>query len=377
MIYKLNGESTNLAYDIDGEQLAIAYTLEVVQIPLSGDDDYDEWYSEFQHSILIARDEWKTQYRADNSVVPFILHTDQHGVLNYNNAWTRQLFAYLGLALKWNEVSACIGLGDVDMSDYADMYQVLSYLPTNKLINIWGNHDLWRSYTTVNDQFVIDWDTNYFDNSNYLVSHAYNKKGFEYHIDSAHNIKYVCFGGWEIDKNLGGYSHYNITSESMEDLITMLEVNDGYDIIILTHCSPFAHSSVYNYSTGTDTDTLYEEPVLEKSDGSLTNLVVNGIGFDDMFNARNLKTSGTILDSYGNSHSYDFSNTTGNIICCLNGHDHRDRFGYSNGILTVEYDAFAYGNNPFYMINVDRTNNVLVFWKITNDAVIQKRSIPL
>ena len=160
MIYKLNGESTNLAYDIDGEQLTNAYTLEGVQIPLSGgDDDYNEWYTEFQHSILIARDEWKTQYRADNSVVPFILHTDQHGVLNYNNAWTRQLFAYLARALKWGEISACVGLGDVDMSDYADMYQVLSYLPTNKLINIWGNHDLWRSYTTVNDQFVIDWDT--------------------------------------------------------------------------------------------------------------------------------------------------------------------------------------------------------------------------
>jgi hypothetical protein len=159
----------------------------------------------------------------------------------------------------------------------------------------------------------------------------------------------------------------------MDDVIDMLEMQDGHDIVILTHCAPLSHSSVYKYTT------LYDEPVLVSTDGMLTDAVITNVTLDDMLSARNAKTSGTIKDSYGNTHTYDFTNCTGNIICCLFGHNHTDGFGYSvnGGILSIMYDAYAYGDNPFYMINIDRTNGAVDNWKITTDAVVQHYTIPL
>lgn len=375
MIYSINGNEINSAYDINGNALAQCYTVDGTAI----DSDYNEWYTDYQHSILNARDAWKTQYRADHDVIPIILHTDQHELLVSTNIFTRSLFAYLGVAIKWDEVSACLGLGDVDVgySNYSHVFEVLAPIPSNKQINLWGNHDLWNFTDESGSQFVTDWDTFHFDNSDYGdSSHEYSKKSIEYHIDNTHNVKYICIAGWEIDKTKGGHSHYNVTQQSMEDIIDMLEQEDGYDIVILSHCTPFTYSSVYNYiQTG---DTLYDEPVLSNAN-SLTDTVVTGISLDSMLSARNAKTSGTINDSYGNSHSYDFTNCTGNIICCLCGHGHADKFGYSNsgGILTIMYDAFAYGTNPFYMVNIDRTNGTVDGWKITSDTVVQNYSIPL
>lgn len=378
-VYDKNGVSLTTIYNSTGDVLSRCYKSDGTIITLDGgaSDDYDKYYTDYQHAVLNARNEWKTQYRADSTVIPIILHTDQHNVLSGDNSFADGLCKYLALAIKWNEVSACVGLGDVDLSDYSKMWDALSRLPSSKQINIWGNHDLWLNYSIVNDQFVVDWDTNYFDNSAYGdTSYAYSKKGIEYHIDEAHNIKYVCIAGWEIDKSKGGDSHYNITRQSMEDVIDMLEMEDGYDIVILTHCTPFHHSSVYNYTESVD--TLYDVPVLSSTDGTLTNVVINDVILDNMLSARNSKTSGTINDSYGNEHSYDFTNCTGRIICCMCGHGHRDKFGYSvnGGIPIIMYDAFAYDTHPFYMINIDRTNQKVDGWKITSDAVIQHYTIP-
>lgn len=381
-VYDVQGKTLNSGYDVNSTSLQGCYSLDGTYVPLSGGgggggDDYTDYDTPYQKAILDARDEWKTQYRADNTVIPIILHTDQHGVLSSDSLVALRPFTYMNLAIKWNEVSACLGLGDVDMNNYQLMWNVLRYVPTKKQINLWGNHDLWRNYQTVDNQFVIDWDTNYFDNSAYGdLSYAYSKKGIEYHIDNAHRVKYVVISGWEIDKAKGGYSYYNISSQTMEDVIDMLERTDGYDIVILTHCAPFSHSSVYNYiETG---DTLYNTPVKASSDGTLTDTVITNVTLDSMLSARNAKTNGTITDSYGNVHSYDFRNCTGKILCCLCGHGHSDKFGYSvdGGILSIMYDAFAYGTSPFYMINIDRTKETVDGWKIGSDAVFQAYSIP-
>lgn len=376
-IYDINGVTPDTVYNHMGEQLNQCYKIDGTVID-TGPSDYDEWYTDYQHSILNARDDWKTQYRADNTVIPIILHTDEHEHLSISDTFANGLFAYLNLAIMWTELSACIGLGDIDMyySNYQNTFYLLEKIPADKQINIWGNHDLWNFTDESGTQFVTDWDTFYLDNSAY-TGHIYGKKYNECHIDSAHKVKYICIAGWEIDKTKGGHSYYNITQQSMDDVIDMLEQKDSCDIVILTHCAPFRHSSVYNYIESGD--TLYNEPVFVSADGALTDTVITNVFLDDMLAARNAKTSGTITDSYGNTHSYDFTNCTGDIICCLCGHGHSDKFGYSvnGGILTIMYDAFAYGKNPFYMINIDRTNKIVDGWKVTSDAVVQKYSIPL
>lgn len=380
-VYNVEGSALPSIYGINGSALSVAYNVVGTEVFSGGDTpDYDHYDNEYQHSILQARDEWKTQYRSGHDVIPIVLHTDQHGRFLTSDTGAVGLFTYLGNAIKWNEVSAMIGLGDVDLAtaNYPQMNTVLNKAcPRTKQINIWGNHDLWQNYTTVDGQFVVDFDTTYpnFSNETYGdVSYAYSHKGNEYHIDEAHNIKYVCIAGWEIDANLGGYSHYVISSQSMEDIIEMLEAEDGYDIILLTHCRPWSVSEYYAMSaSGTQgDDTLYDTPV---EGGSATGNL--GANLDSMFTARNNHTSGTVTDQYGVTHSYDFTNCTGKIICGLFGHYHQDFYGWSSSdMLHIAYDAYAYNHRPFYLVNIDRTAQTVTQWKICNNAYWGKYTVP-
>lgn len=378
-VYKVDGTPITTAYDLYGTSLQGAYDINGTTIPLDG--DYDQWTTEYEHAILQARDEWKTQYRSDHDVIPLVLHTDQHGSFLTTNTGVVGLFTYLGNAIKWREVSAMIGLGDVDLAtaNYPQMNTILnSACDRTKQINMWGNHDLWQNYTTVDGQYVVDFDTTYpnFSNETYGdVSYAYSHKGNEYHIDEAHNIKYVCIAGWEIDANLGGYSHYVISSQSMEDVIDMLEVEDDYDIVLLTHCRPWGVSKYYAMSAGgtQGDDTLYESP--HEASSAVGNL---GANLDAVFTARNNHTSGTVKDQYGVTHSYDFTNCRGKIICGLFGHHHQDTYGWSSSdVLQVSYDAYAYNHKPFYLVNIDRTANTITQWKICNNAYWGKYTVPL
>ena len=379
-VYHLNGNTVQGAYNVEGTALSYAYDIEGNEVLSGVTPDYNQYSNAYQKAILDARDEWKTQYRSDHDVIPLVVHTDQHGRFVTSNTATVELFQYLGLAINWSEVSAMIGLGDVDLAveNYPQMNTVLNHAcARSKQINIWGNHDLWRNYTTVNDQFVVDFETTYpcFSNETYGdESHAYNHKGIEYHIDEAHNIKYVCIAGWEINKNLGGYSHYVIGSQSLDDIIDMLEADDGYDLIVLCHVRPWSIPKNYLMSAGgtNGADALYET----SSEGDSASINV-GANLDAMFTARNNHTSGTVIDQYGVSHNYDFTNCTNKIICAFFGHWHQDMYGWSSSdMLQIAMDAYAYGTRPFYLINIDRTSETVTLWKICNDAYYGSYTVP-
>lgn len=381
-VYNVNGNPLSSVYNVNGTSLSHAYDINGIDV-FSGDDDYNIWTTEYEHAILQARDEWKTQYRADPTVIPLVVHTDQHGEFLASNAGTVNLFKYLGKAVKWNEVSAMVGLGDVDLPKaiYPQMNTVLNYATDRtKQINLWGNHDLWQWYTTVDGQYVIDFDGSYtyFGNENYGdASYAYNHKGIEYHIDRTHNVKYVCLAGWEIDSSIGGYSHYVIGQQSMDGIIDMLEQDDGYDIVLLSHCNPWGEgalgmSSCWQMSDGGSasgtSDVLYNSPVITSG---LGNGVVHPAEttLAPMLTARNNNGSGTIKDSYGNTHTYDFTNVRGKILCGLHGHLHADAYGWSVAdVIQVVLDAYAYQHCPFYFVNIDRTNETVTMWKVTNNG---------
>lgn len=385
-LYDKDGNSLISVYDYLGSSLSSAYDVSGTEV--FDDGDYDTYSTEYQHAILQARDAWKTQYRADSDVIPLVLHTDQHGRFRTTNSDVVAAFQYLGLALKWPEISAMVGLGDVDLPQnvYPQMTTILNYAADRKKqINMWGNHDLWQNYSTVNDQFVVDFETTYpeFGNETYGdVSYAYNHKGIEYHIDRKHNVKYVCLAGWEIDKALGGYSHYVIGQQSMAGIVDMLEMEDGYDIILLSHCNPWdkmevAYALCEGGTASTVSDVLYDTPVEISNLGSE---VVHPaeVKLSQMLADRNSYQSGTIKDSYGNVHSYDFTNCSGKILCGFHGHWHQDGYGWSKtgGVLQMMFDAYAYQTHPLYFVNVDRTNEAVTFWKIGDDALVQTRTIP-
>lgn len=370
--------SLNAAYDIAGNKV----------FGDSSQPDYDEWSTEFQHAILIARDEWAAEYRSDPTVIPLVLTTDQHGTLS--TTYAKDLFKYLALAVKWDECSACVNLGDTVASSYNEttlraMVSTLSPIPRNKQILVLGNHDTWGDWIKDAEQMSPSeqhWSNllAFFDNS---PCAGYLRRGThqtaECVIDQSRNVKYVIAGGWDYNKQLGGHSHYLIDSDNLQGLIDILSENDGYDIVLLSHIQPFAGRQRYNHDAwrmpavdGRDEAVMRDVAVEPYVNTKETRL-------NDLFNARKEKTSGTVNDSYGNAHSFDFSNCTGDLICTLHGHWHVDYFnwfGINNDIPTVLYDALHFDHKPFYFVNINRTAERITSWKITDDAMIQKIVIP-
>ena len=339
--------------------------------------DYNVASSDYERAILTARDAWIAEARADTSIVPLVIHTDQHGRLTANNA----LFRYLAKAVPWADASACIGLGDISnysVTAFQAMVACLSGIPKNRQINIWGNHDTW--YGTVNDNILgaehLAALNTYFDNSAYPGNHRYNDYGIEYMIDEGRKIKYVVIGGWEYDHTLGGYSHFNIGSGSMAGIIEMLSQADGYDIVLLSHIQPFAGQVV--------TDWIYP-PVEEREQGGSGGMSYN-VGvvvspsetrLDQMLIDRKNKGSGTVKDSYGNVHAYDFSGCNSDLLCCFAGHEHCDKYMWQDGDIPVYiFDAYYCDNHPIYLVNIDRNRARLNIWKIDDAPTVYNYQIP-
>jgi hypothetical protein len=352
------------AYDINGNLLT---------------GDYNIASSDYERSILRARNAWIAEAREDSSVVPVVVHTDQHGRLLPSNS----LFPYLAKAVPWDDMSACIGLGDTNnysVEYFQYMKECLSVIPQSKQINIWGNHGTW--FGSVNDNILTEEHltvlNTYFDNSAYNGNHKYNDYGIEYMIDEARKIKYVVIGGWEYDHTLGGYSHYNIGQAGMDGIVQMLSAQDGYDIVILSHIQPFARqvASDWIHPPVEDGDNQGSGGGMSVKVGTVVN--ASETSLDQMLIDRKNKASGTVKDSYGNSHAYDFTGCNSDLICCFAGHEHCDKYMWQNDNIPVYlFDAYAYDNRPFYFVNVDRTKERLNIWKVDNTATVYNFQIPM
>lgn len=359
--YDINGFLSS-AYDIYGSLLT---------------DDYNIASTDYERSILSARNEWMTEARKDKNIIPLIIHADQHGRFSANNT----LIPYLSKAISWNEISACIGLGDTcdySLDKFQAMEKCLSILPKNKQINIWGNHDTW--YNTQNDIVLHEEQlqvlNTYFDNSSYNGNHKFNDYGIEYMIDEEKKVKYVVIGGWEYDSNLGGHSHYNIGKDSMDYIIQMLSTVDDYDIVILSHIQPFSNQITSSWSyPPAEGGTQGAGGGIDVAVGTVVNKSETTL--DEMLIDRQNKGSGTIKDSFGNIHSYDFTKCTSNILCCFAGHEHCDKYMWQNNNIPVYiFDAYAYDKHPFYFVNIDRIKEQLNIWKVDDTPTIYNFQIP-
>ena len=83
---------------------------------------------------------------------------------------------------------------------------------------------------------------------------------------------------------------------------------------------------------------------------------------DALWAGRKNKTSGTVNDSDGGSHAFDFTGCTSNLLCALHGHTHRAGYNYvSDSLLSVAFDWFA--NESMYFCLIDRENRELKVWK--------------
>lgn len=382
-VYNKDGTSISSVYDKAGASLSVAYDVNGTQVFGGGGSDYDEWETEYQHTILQARDAWKVGYRADNTVVPLLFDTDQHGYYRY----AVDLFSYLGLAINWNEISAHVNLGDTCGGTYTtrqfnEMVTCLTPIPASKKINVWGNHDIYV-YTEEGDgssyaMHAIDNDTftylqnTYFNNSAFGTNMRYGNRQNEYIIDDANKIKYVVISTWYYDQYGDVYYNPQMSYEAVESWITMLSAVDNYDIILLMHIQPYYHSEYYIPAVDGN------EAGIKSGAPDQNNKVTPRTQLNQFFADRKAKTSGTIVDFDGVTHSYDFSNCTSDILCAFAGHYHGDLYQWdANGTVPIIIlDAMGYDNHPFYMVNVDRTNQLVDLWKVDDSPTFYHFQVP-
>ena len=382
-VYDKNENALTAVFGIGGSSLQYAYDKNGVKVFGGSDSDYDEWETEYQHTILQARDAWKTEYRADSTIIPLIIHTDQHCYLNSAHKPT---FDYLTRAIKWDEVSAIIGLGDVcgavyNTGDLNNMVNCLSSLPSAKRIDIAGNHDCQLSkaegssyaYAPLTDELYHTLQDTYFNNSNYGGNNSnvrYGYKGMESVIDPLHHIKFCVFAVW-VTRGDPWY-HYYCDADSLDAMIAMLSDTSDYDIVILSHIQPYARQATW-FAPPVDGN-----PASSSSVAARTGALGYGVQLDQLYADRKAKRAGTILDVDGVAHNYDFTQCTSDLICTLNGHHHADKYIYSpdGNVPAVLFDAYRYDNNPLFFVNIDRTKQRLNIWKFDMANQIYNYQIP-
>jgi hypothetical protein len=358
---------------------------------LSVDDDYAQNYAvatasvlgedvedsteygvsaEFAAVIDDARKAWMTEYNGDYRKIPLIVHTDQHGRLSL--ATSHKLFKYLGATINWYSVSKVMNLGDTVSVEWHDAdtehplltctqleeaVECLKPVPFSKRLEVFGNHDTWYGdYDTEGNTVGTRYPSTqahleqYFRN---IYARRTNNNGWFAVHDDSFNVKYLVISGFEYN---GGVA-FRIGTQQMAFIIDEMKKNDGYDIVIISHVPIYYAVNTTVYPTGM---------VDANAEGYM--LRVAEIDTDALFNARKNKTSGTVTDSDGIEHTFDFSGCTTDILCNISGHMHIDGYNYvadaDDGLLSVTLDKFVDG--CIHFILVDRANRLVNVWKINN-----------
>ena len=283
----------------------------------------------------------------DYNKIPIIVHTDQHGRIGASN----QVMKLIGDMVNWYEVSKCINLGDT-VPDRFDMTTLDNYLsatkdsiPLSKRLDVYGNHDVWDSDDS--QKYTVDQKrlSPYFKN---IYARRHGNNGYFTVVDDYYNVKYLVISDLEYpDTN---YSTRRITTAQAKFIVSELSEDDGRDVVLVSHV-PLDSDEV------TSRDSTY----LEYSEKFLSDTTAHN-SFMTMIAARKNKTSGTFTDSEGISHTYDFSNVSGDLLMSLHGHAHFEAYRtFENSITEFIFDWF-YGNT-FYFAYIDRKEKKFKVWK--------------
>ena len=367
-----------LSYDDD-----IAQNYAVSTASILGEDTADDPKTEYGISAELAavidevRTAWMTEYGGDYRKIPLIITTDQHGRTNSG------IFNMLGKTLSFHDVSKVMNLGDTVSVEWYDedttnplvscaqlekWCESIKEIPFSKRLDVYGNHDTWYgNYDDDGNTIGTRYPANqshldqYFRN---IYARRNNNNGWFVIRDDYFNVKYVVVSGFEYD---GGVT-FRIGTKQMQFIIDEFSKNDGYDIVVVSHVPLYYQPSTEVYPTGmTPSDA-----------GSETISRVSNVDTDALFNGRKNKTSGSVTDSDGIEHTFDFSGCTTDILCGLHGHIHMDAYNYvgGNGLMSATFDWFD--GSTIHFALVDRINRQMNIWKIEGDSLTyQNYQVPL
>lgn len=378
-ITKITGNAANTEVSV-ASSVDAQYTQELGISTMSlVPDDVESEPTTYTGIMKKAISEWMIAYKGDTRKIPVIIHTDQHGRLS---SASKPIFTSLGNLVPWYDVSKIMNLGDcvgdhwedadtenpfLSCGDLETMMECLADIPISKRLDVYGNHDTWYHDADGNDVVVPDQArlSQYFRNI-FARNPNSNQQGYFVDYDNKYNVKYVVVSGFEYTTSR---STYRISTAQMKWIISEMSKDDGYDIVVVSHAPLYYQSSTEVFPTG----------MTPSDEGSTVVYRLSNVDTDGLFNARKNKTSGTVTDSDGVEHTFDFSGCTTDILCGLHGHMHIDAYNYAggeeNGLLNVTFDWFA--DNTMHFVLVDRVNRQLNVWKVDSTNTVQNYQVPL
>lgn len=329
MVYNYSGTSIQSVYLLTGSQYNHAYDIEGNDL-LSGEEPWNPTPVSYDMNWLInsawlanaatQRDAIKSIYQQSEDAIPFFIQTDGHGRLNEGNKGCHNLAE-----------SVMRYIPNMMLGDYASYYNngnnpsdhARTSAGIANYISAMGNHEFMLSSSDTGLASLPVLIASYTPPQGILGSETY---GYYKVLDDKYNIKYLVGQPHIPDENNSSGFVTHFTGDQWEWFIDELEADDGYDIIVLNH-EPFG-----------GTYTKY-------SDGTTSTYAANGYNLSPVLSARKARQSGTVTDYDGVTHSYDFTQTTSDLICCLHGHTHR-----------IEYSEKTQFGYPV-IIGRDMTNN--------------------
>ncbi len=376
------GEAATTALSLDGD---IAQDYAVATASILGEDTATDTSTVYGISSDLAavidevRTAWMKEYGGDYRKIPLIITTDQHGRTN-SGIWNM-----LAKTLSLYDVSKFCNLGDTVGVEWYDedttqpliscaqlekWCESIKAIPFSKRLDVYGNHDTWYgNYADEGNVVGTRYPANlshldqYFRN---IYARRNNNNGWFTIRDYYFNVKYVVISGFEY----AGTATFRIGTKQMQFIIDEFRKDDGCDIVVISHVPIWWQDTTNVWPTGMETSTPDNETIMR----------VAAIDTDALFNARKNKMTGTVTDSDGVEHTFDFTQCTTDMLCGLHGHVHIDGYNYvggiENGLLNAGFDWFD--GNTVHFVLVDRVNRVLNVWKLEGDALTyQNYQIPL
>ena len=275
-----------------------------------------------------------------NDAIPFFIQTDLHGRSNDPARWLNN---------KDQRVKN-LNLGDnvVDyFSESAGETYRNSALPVQNLITVFGNHEAYTLSAEDATEYGLKY---YYTDTTTAGKRMVNGRNFFVSYDDDYNVKYVAVCPYYTNSD-GTRDGAKIRTDQMQWLLKELNTDDGYDVVLLMHQ---LWTDTYIHRDGT-VQSWQDAPVI----------------LEDMWSVlkdRRNKRSGTITDSSGVAHTYDFSSVKTKLLCSFHGHTHEEL--YLSEENTTSYAANWYGDDNACVFGViNRANNTLKIWEVKTSGV--------
>lgn len=305
----------------------------------------DEWKSMVNENYA----EFIEEIENKEDIIPMIISTDQHGAISSNS----EVYKYIDSLVEWDKISAIINLGDTvnliyNPLDLINYNKATECLPNDKRIEVIGNHDRYFVPGSLIEK-------HYFPNPNAVYSE--DRKAFVVE-DKEFNVRYLA-----VDTKCFPYYYTNgcLYTKQADFIIDELSKDDERDIVLLSHAYLFNDKIIARDGSSFTGSEFF---IGSKDKGTEVKQ-----SFIDMLEARKNKTSGTLIDSEGVSHYYDFSNCKGDFLLALHGHHHSEGYETKDGITEFLFQSMVLDNKDnseplcFYFAYIDTKNDILKVWK--------------